>query len=48
MENNKQLLLRLPAELHKELKTYAFFAEKPMNEIVNDLLKKFFEKESEK
>lgn len=44
----KQLLLRLPEALHKEFKTYAFFEEKPMNEIVVELIEKFLEKENNK
>jgi hypothetical protein len=44
----KQLLLRLPEELHKEFKTFAFFDEKSMNEITIDLIKKFLEAQKEK
>lgn len=47
MKNDKQLLLRLPAELHKELKTYAFFEETNMNQVIIELLNKFFKKENE-
>ena len=39
MDERKQLVLRLPPELHKELKIYAAGQEKTMTDLVIDWIK---------
>ena len=42
-ENTDQLIIRLPAELHEELRTYKLFTRKPINEVVVGLIRDFFD-----
>lgn len=37
------LTVRLPADLHDELRTYKFFANRPINDVVVDLIRQFLD-----
>lgn len=41
-DDRDKLIVRLPAELHDELRTYKAFTRKPINEVVVDLIRDFF------
>jgi hypothetical protein len=37
------LTVRLPADLHDELRTYKFFTNRPINDVVVDLIRQFLD-----
>ena len=47
-EKPKQLTLRLPADLHKQLKIAAVAAGRPMGEIALELFREFLKKQAKK
>jgi hypothetical protein len=42
-DNRDKLIIRLPADLHDDLRTYKALTRKPINEVVVGLIREFFE-----